>query len=190
LPAPPSQAPQTNCGPSGGTASRNHVLTIAGIGGRVVRGLSIRNTVAGGSAGAVLAFLRDLRVFIITSAGAIWTSGADLFFRLIREICRAAASCLSPPQSPSILYCGGLYYLRYCHGESAARRRVAPSVPALIPVRPPFRRYGAKPCGPRSRRPLFLRQGSCCSNTESLLWSGWLPGLAYLGREFLASQKN
>ena len=44
--------------PVGGAASRNHVPGDGGIGGRVVRGLSIRSTVAGGSAGAVLAFLR------------------------------------------------------------------------------------------------------------------------------------
>src|SRR5215470_7496130 len=54
-----SRSPATNeLRPVGGAASRNHVPGDAGIGGRVVRGLSIRNTVAGGSAGAVLAFLR------------------------------------------------------------------------------------------------------------------------------------
>jgi hypothetical protein len=37
--------------PVGGAASRNHVPDDGGIGGRVVRGLSIRNTVAGRSAG-------------------------------------------------------------------------------------------------------------------------------------------
>ena len=54
--------------PVGGRREPQSRACDGGIGGRVVRGLSIRNTVAGGSAGAVLAFLRDLHVFNIVPA--------------------------------------------------------------------------------------------------------------------------
>jgi len=51
----------------------------------VVRGLSILSTFAGRSAGAFLAFLRDLHMFNIMPAYAISTGFGDLMFRLIRR---------------------------------------------------------------------------------------------------------
>ena len=85
--------PQKNCGPWGVAASRNHKADRCVGLGDGVRGLSIRNTVAGRSARAFLAFLTDVCVFNIGLRRSIAPHARDLIFTLIRETDQATAPC-------------------------------------------------------------------------------------------------